>query len=136
MYGRGLLSDCAASRMWDTVEHETVCGKADEAINFWTSVFRTAKVDHVLHYGKGDEPDTEGAVKYAAFSLLGEEFGAKDSAHKHPFAFNEAFTYCELRTQEEIDYYWGKLSAESEGGTMRLAQRQVRPLMVKSCLPA
>ena len=85
----------------------SVCGQAEEAVNFWTSVFREAKIDAILHYGKGEEPDREGTVKYAAFSLLGQEFGAMDSAHDHRFAFNEAISFmvnCE--TQEEIDYYW------------------------------
>src|SRR4030066_1227201 len=64
-----------------------VCGKAEEAVNFWTSVFREAKVDTILRYGKGEEPDKEGTLKSAAFTLLGQEFGAMDSAHEHPFAF-------------------------------------------------
>jgi len=93
----------------------SVCGKAEEAVNFWTSVFREAKVDTILRYGKGEEPDKEGTLKYAAFTLLGQEFGAMDSAHEHPFAFNEAISFivpCD--TQEEIDYYWVKLSAVPE----------------------
>jgi len=93
----------------------SVCGKGEEAINFWTSIFREAKVDSVLHYGKGEEPDQEGSLKYATFTLLGQEFGALDSAHAHHFAFNEAISFivnCE--TQEEIDYYWKKLSAVPE----------------------
>ena len=54
-----------------------------------------------------------GTVRYAHFSLLGHEFGAMDSAHDHKFAFNEAISFivpCD--TQEEIDYFWGKLSAD------------------------
>jgi predicted 3-demethylubiquinone-9 3-methyltransferase (glyoxalase superfamily) len=89
-----------------------VCGKAEEAVNFYASVFPNAKVDHILRYGKGEEPDREGTVKYAAFTLEGQEFGAMESAHKHNFNFNEAISfmvYC--NTQEEIDYYWAKLSA-------------------------
>jgi predicted 3-demethylubiquinone-9 3-methyltransferase (glyoxalase superfamily) len=92
-----------------------VCGKAEEAINFWSSVFREARVANIFRYGKGQEPDKEGTVKYAAFSLLGQEFGAMDSAHQHLFAFNEAISFivnCEK--QEEIDYYWRKLSADSK----------------------
>jgi predicted 3-demethylubiquinone-9 3-methyltransferase (glyoxalase superfamily) len=90
-----------------------VCGKAEEAVNFWTSVFREAKVDNILRRGKGEEPDKEGSLKYAAFSLLGQEFGAMDSAHKHAFAFNEAISFIgHCDTQEEIDYYWDKLSAD------------------------
>jgi predicted 3-demethylubiquinone-9 3-methyltransferase (glyoxalase superfamily) len=92
-----------------------VCGKAEEAASFYASVFRNAKVDILARYGKGEEPDREGTVKYAAYRLLGQEFGAMDSAREHPFTFNEAISfmvYCD--TQEEIDYYWDKLSAVPE----------------------
>lgn len=92
-----------------------VCGKAEEAINFYVSVFRNAKVGAVLRYGKGEEPDREGTVKHASFTLLGQEFAAMDSARAHDFAFNEAISfivYCDH--QEEIDYYWGRLSAVPE----------------------
>jgi len=93
----------------------SVCGKAEQAVNFWTSVFREAKVDAILRFGKGEEPDKEGTLKYAAFSLLGQEFGAMDSAYEHSFAFNEAISFIlHCDTQEEIDYYWKKLSAVPE----------------------
>jgi len=92
-----------------------VCGKAEEAVIFWTSVFRKANVDLIMHYGKGEEPDKEGTLKYASFSLFGQEFGAMDSAHEHPFSFNEAISFIvNCDTQEEIDYYWEKLSAVPE----------------------
>jgi predicted 3-demethylubiquinone-9 3-methyltransferase (glyoxalase superfamily) len=93
----------------------SVCGKAEEAINFWTSVFPDSKVGSIMRYGRGEEPDQEGTVKYAALSLFGQEFVAMESAHEHNFAFNEAISFivnCE--TQEEIDYYWKKLSAVPE----------------------
>lgn len=92
-----------------------VCGKAKEAINFYASVFHNAWVDDVLHYGKGEEPDREGTVKYASFTLEGQEFAAMDSAHEHSFAFNEAVSFMvNCDTQSEIDYYWNKLSAVPE----------------------
>jgi predicted 3-demethylubiquinone-9 3-methyltransferase (glyoxalase superfamily) len=90
-----------------------VCGKAEEAINFYASIFNNAKVGDILHYGRGEEPDKEGTVKHAAFTLLGQEFAAMDSARGHNFTFNEAISlmvHCD--TQEEIDYYWGKLTAD------------------------
>lgn len=90
-----------------------VCGKAEEAVNFYASVFRNAKANVLARYGKGEEPDKEGTVKYAAFTLEGQEFGAMDSAHKHNFSFNEAISFVvNCKTQEEIDYYWKKLSAD------------------------
>jgi predicted 3-demethylubiquinone-9 3-methyltransferase (glyoxalase superfamily) len=92
-----------------------VCGKAEEAANFWTSVFHEANVGTILHYGKGEEPDQEGTLKYAAFSLFSQEFGAMDSAHEHNFMFNEAISFIvKCNTQVEIDYYWNKLSAVPE----------------------
>jgi predicted 3-demethylubiquinone-9 3-methyltransferase (glyoxalase superfamily) len=99
-----------------------VCGKAEEAINFYASVFKSAPGDACTdatsaqvfaRYGKGEEPDKEGTVRYAHFSLLGQEFVAMDSAHEHNFAFNEAISFlvpCD--TQQEIDYFWDKLSTE------------------------
>jgi predicted 3-demethylubiquinone-9 3-methyltransferase (glyoxalase superfamily) len=91
----------------------TVCGKTEEAVTFYTSVFHNAKTFFLTRYGKGEEPDKEGTVKYVAFTLEGMEFGAMDSAREHNFAFNEAISFlvpCE--TQAEIDYYWEKLSAD------------------------
>lgn len=99
-----------------------VCGKAQQAMDFYTSVFAGApdssgecKIGFNMRYEKGEEPDKEGTVKHAGFTLQGQQFSAMDSAHNHKFAFNEAISfmvYC--KTQEEIDYYWEKLSAVPE----------------------
>jgi predicted 3-demethylubiquinone-9 3-methyltransferase (glyoxalase superfamily) len=92
-----------------------VCGKVEEAINFWISVFKEGKVDTIQRFGKGEEPDKEGTIKYATFSLLGQEFGAMESAYEHSFAFNEAISFIvHCDSQEEIDNYWKKLSAVAE----------------------
>ena len=70
-------------------------------------------VGDILRYGKGEEPDKEGTIKHAAFTLEGQEFAAMDSAHEHNFTFNEAISFMvECETQEEIDYYWEKLTAD------------------------
>jgi predicted 3-demethylubiquinone-9 3-methyltransferase (glyoxalase superfamily) len=98
-----------------------VCGKAEEAVNFYVSVCAGApdrtiadtKADVLARYGRAEEPDQEGTVRYAQFSLFGQEFGAMDSAREHKFRFSEAISFiipCD--TQEEIDYFWGKLSAD------------------------
>jgi len=91
-----------------------VCGKAEEAINFYTSIFKNSQVGNIFRYGAGQGPDKEGTVMFADFALDDEWFAAMDSAHEHKFAFNEAISFvvnCE--TQDEIDYYWNKLT---EGG--------------------
>ncbi len=91
------------------------CGKAEEAVNFYTSVFHRSKVNDILRYGKGEEPDQEGTAKQLPFQLEGQQFIAMDSAHEHNFGFNEAVSlmvYC--ADQQEIDYYWNLLTAVPE----------------------
>ncbi|HYD35182.1 MAG TPA: VOC family protein [Vitreimonas sp.] len=89
------------------------CGRAEEAITFYNSVFRNSSVGHVMRYNEGEEPDKAGTIRHAGFTLEGQEFAAMDSAQEHTFAFNEAISFivrCEDQT--EIDYYWEKLSAD------------------------
>jgi predicted 3-demethylubiquinone-9 3-methyltransferase (glyoxalase superfamily) len=92
-----------------------VCGKAEQAIAFYLSVFKDARQGAIFRYGKGQEPEQEGTVMFSDFMLEGQWFSAMDSALEHNFAFNEAISFivnCE--TQDEIDYYWEKLSAVPE----------------------
>jgi predicted 3-demethylubiquinone-9 3-methyltransferase (glyoxalase superfamily) len=93
----------------------SVYGKAEEAVNFWTSLFPNGMISTVQRYGKGELPDKEGTLRYAAFSLFNREFGAMDSAYEHQFSFNEAISFIvKCDTQDEIDAYWKKLSAVPE----------------------
>ncbi|REE80173.1 putative 3-demethylubiquinone-9 3-methyltransferase (glyoxalase superfamily) [Paenibacillus taihuensis] len=88
------------------------CGKAEAAREFYLSVFRTTRPGPIIRYGPGMTPDTEGTVMFTDFMLENSWFAAMDSAHNHGFQFNEAVSLmvsCE--NQEEIDYYWDKLSA-------------------------
>jgi predicted 3-demethylubiquinone-9 3-methyltransferase (glyoxalase superfamily) len=90
-----------------------IVGRAEEAVDFYLSVFRKTKRGLVARYGKGQEPDREGTVMFSDFMLEGQWFAAMDSAREHAFAFNEAISLlisCE--TQQEIDDYWEKLSAD------------------------
>jgi len=102
-----------------------VWGKTEEAVNYYAEVFKnspggaegSASANILARYGKRDEPDREGTIKYASFTLLGQEFGAMDSAREHKFAFNEAISFivpCDA--QGEIDYFWEKLSADPQAG--------------------
>jgi predicted 3-demethylubiquinone-9 3-methyltransferase (glyoxalase superfamily) len=86
-------------------------GKAEEAIRFYSAIFDKAAVGEILRYGEGEEPDKPGTIKHAAFTLEGHPFAAMDSAYPHDFNFNEAISFVvNCDTQEEIDYYWEKLS--------------------------
>jgi predicted 3-demethylubiquinone-9 3-methyltransferase (glyoxalase superfamily) len=92
-----------------------VCGKAEEAITFYSSLFENSEVGDINRYGKGEEPEKEGTVRFASFALEGQQFAAMDSAREHAFAFNEAISLMILcDSQEEVDRYWERLSAVPE----------------------
>jgi predicted 3-demethylubiquinone-9 3-methyltransferase (glyoxalase superfamily) len=90
-------------------------GKAEEAINFYLSVFKPSELGALMKYGPAQEPNKEGAVMYADFKLHDKWFAAMDGGGEHAFDFNEAMSFIvNCDTQEEIDYYWEKLSAVPE----------------------
>ena len=88
------------------------CGKTEEAINFYASIFNNSQIESIMRYNEGEGPDKAGTIRHVSFSLEGQKFAAMDSALQHNFTFNEAISfivYCE--TQAEIDHYWDQLSA-------------------------
>ncbi|MDQ5851769.1 MAG: VOC family protein [Chloroflexota bacterium] len=92
-----------------------LCGKAEEATDFYLSVFKNAQRGAIAHYPAGMEPDQEGTVMFTDFMLEGQWFAAMDSAHMHDFTFNEAISFIvHCDNQADIDYYWEALSAVPE----------------------
>lgn len=90
-------------------------GQAEEAMKFYLSVFKDTKQGTVARYPAGMEPEKEGTLMYADFMLENQWFAAMDSAHEHKFTFNEAISLLvKCENQEEIDYYWEKLTAVPE----------------------
>ena len=88
---------------------------AEEAINFYLSVFKNSKMGATYRYGKDQQPDKEGTIMFADLMLENTWFAAMDSAHAHKFDFNEAISFIvNCADQDEIDYYWQKLSAVPE----------------------
>ena len=84
---------------------------AEEAVNFYVSVFKNSKILQTLHYGSAG-PGPKGTVMTIAFQLDGQEFTALNGGPH--FKFNEAVSLVvHCKTQDEVDYYWEKLS---EGG--------------------
>ena len=84
-------------------------GNAEEAINFYVSIFKNSKILSVARYGEAG-PGPKGTVMTASFQLDGQEFVALNGGPQ--FKFTEAISFwvrCE--TQEEIDEMWEKLSA-------------------------
>src|SRR5215831_20317097 len=92
-----------------------VSGKAEEASNYYLSVFKNSKRGNIFHYPGGMAPDKEGTVMYTDFILDNQWFTAMDSARQPNLAFNKAISFIvNCNTQAEIDYYWSKLSAFPE----------------------
>ena len=92
-----------------------LAGRAEEAINFYLSVFKNSKRGAIMRFGPGQEPDKEGTVMFADFMVEDQWFAATDSAHDHKFSFNEAISFIvHCADQKEIDSYWEKLSAVPE----------------------
>lgn len=90
-------------------------GKAEEATDYYLSIFKDAKRGTIARYPAGMEPEKEGTIMFTDFTLAGQWFTAMDSASQHAFTFNEGVSLIvECDTQEEIDYYWEKLSAVPE----------------------
>lgn len=86
-------------------------GKAEEAANFYTSIFKNSKLGQIRRYGDAG-PGPKGSVLTASFAIEGQEFVALNGGPQ--FTFTPAISFfvnCE--TQEEVDEFWDKLS---EGG--------------------
>lgn len=90
-------------------------GKAEEATDFYISVFKNAKRGMIAKYPAGMEPSTEGTIMFTDFQLENQWFAAMDAAGEHRFTFNEGVSLIvKCESQEEIDYFWEKLSAHPE----------------------
>lgn len=88
-------------------------GKAEEAFNFYLSVFKNSKAGNMHRYPAGMAPDKEGAIMFSDLKLEDKWFAIMESAHEHNFNFNEAISFMvNCKDQEEIDYYWEKLSVD------------------------
>jgi predicted 3-demethylubiquinone-9 3-methyltransferase (glyoxalase superfamily) len=89
-------------------------GKAEEAMNFYTSLFDNSAIEHIVRYGPGQEEE-EGTVTHAVFRLNGQDFMAMDSNREHQFTFTEAISfYVECESQAEVDHFWYRLSTHPE----------------------
>lgn len=86
---------------------------AEEAVKFYVSIFKNSKIGKIARYDKAGEKVTgrpAGSVMTVEFQLEGEDFVALNGGPM--FKFTEATSFVvNCKTQEEVDYYWKKLSA-------------------------
>ncbi len=84
--------------------------QAEEAANFYTSIFHDSKILEISRYGEAG-PGPAGTAMVVNFQLAGQEFNALNGGPQ--FKFTEAVSlvvHCE--SQDEVDYFWAKLTAE------------------------
>src|SRR5262245_14259287 len=87
-------------------------GKAEEAMNFYVSIFKNSKIGKVTYWGEGG-PGPKGSVMSATFQLEGKEFMALNGGPM--FKFSPAISFfVNCDTQQEVDELWDKLSAGGE----------------------
>jgi len=86
-------------------------GKAEEAVNFYVSIFKNSRVGTITRYGDAG-PGPKGTVMIATFQLEGQDFIALNGGPQ--YTFTPAISlFVDCKTQEEVDDLWNKLS---EGG--------------------
>jgi len=84
-------------------------GKAEEAVNFYVSIFKDSKILNISRYGEAG-PGPKGTVMSATFQLQGQEFIALNGGPQ--FKFTPAISFfVRCQTQDEVDELWEKLSA-------------------------
>jgi predicted 3-demethylubiquinone-9 3-methyltransferase (glyoxalase superfamily) len=91
-------------------------GNAEEAVNFYVSIFKDSKVLHVDHF-TDNMPDPDGPVLFIEFEINGQPFQALNGGPE--FQFSEAISFSiGCADQEELDYYWNALLQDG-GETMQ-----------------
>ncbi len=86
-------------------------GKAESAINFYSSVFDNSATGTLSQYPEGDA--NAGKIMYSEFQLNQYPLIAMDGPGAHDYTFNEAISFVvDCNTQEEIDHFWNKLAAD------------------------
>lgn len=92
----------------------TFNNNAEEAVRFYTSVFKDSSIEAISYYGQG-APAPEGSVMTVSFTLFGTQYIALNGGPSFSFSEGVSFTvYCE--SQEEVDHYWNKLTADGGKG--------------------
>ena len=87
-------------------------GQADEAMEFYLSLFADAQIVEVERYG-ADEIGAKGAVKKARLELEGQTIVCIDSPVPHPFTFTPSFSlFVECESEEQIDYLASELAED------------------------
>ncbi len=88
------------------------CGKAKEAIDFYTSIFPNSEMKETIPYAEGEGGGTPELIKFGIFTLNGIEYMVSESNYDHAWSFSPAVSiYIESSDENELQGYFEKLSA-------------------------
>ncbi len=88
-----------------------VCGRAEEAVDYYLTVFGGSEKGYINYYKTGEAMDERAGINYGELTILGNQVVVMDHGLGGDFTFNEAFSFMILcKDQAEIDYFWDKLS--------------------------
>lgn len=88
-------------------------GRAEEAINYYTSLFPESHIKGIFRYTKEESPEEEGKIAHSEISLAGCTLMLLESAQSQTFTFNEGVSLMiHCADQAEIDYYWDNLTSD------------------------
>ena len=93
------------------------CGKAEEAIKYYTSLFPNSEIKNIEKWKAGEPGGQAGLVKHAIFTISGQEYMASENSMDHKFSFTPSISiYVTCESEDEINRLYEKLS--DGGGTM------------------
>lgn len=91
------------------------CGKAEEAINFYTSIFPNSEIKSLTNYAPGEAGGTPELIKYGLFTLNGTAYMVSESSYKHAWSFSPGVSlFVTCSSEKEIQTLFEALS--SNGG--------------------
>ena len=91
------------------------CGKAEEAINFYTSLFPNSEIKSLIKYSEGEAGGTPELIKYGVFTLNGTAYMVSESNYNHAWSFNPGVSlFVDCTSEQEIQTLFDALS--SNGG--------------------
>jgi len=89
------------------------CGKGEEAILFYTSLFPNSEIKKIIRYAEGEAGGTPELIKYGVFTMNGIEYMISESNYKHAWSFSPAVSFLiESDSESEIESLFEKLSAD------------------------
>ena len=87
------------------------CGKAEEAMRFYTTLFKNSVIKSIERWGKDKPGGKEGLIKKATFAIDGQEYIVSEDTMNHAFTFTPAISiFVECDTEDEITTLFQKLS--------------------------